>query len=105
MNYFTHYKYFAFLFYHYQHHNYIMSADDITQIITHPSKSKIIMALQTHDAIKSINEFKKRWKIKRNATKFQMISAAKLSPLPITINNTDTSFILQGNSIYHRSDH
>lgn len=57
------------------------------------------MALQTHDAIKSINEFKKRWKIKRNATKFQIIAAAKLSPLPITINNTDTSFILQGNYI------
>ncbi|ROT69814.1 putative RNA-directed DNA polymerase from transposon X-element [Penaeus vannamei] len=46
--------------------NYTAYADDITQIISHPSKSKNIMKAATQTAINTINTYENKWKIQTN---------------------------------------
>ena len=48
----------------------IMYADDITQIITYPGKSRMFMTRKTEREISKINSYETKWKIKTNATKF-----------------------------------
>lgn len=66
---------------------YIMYADDITQVVNYPGKSTGIMARHTAAAINSINTFEKQWKIKTNIQKFKTIPIAKHKPAPLTIDN------------------
>ena len=47
-----------------------MYADDITQVITSPSKSKMIMKLKVEREIERINKFERKWKIKTSEEKF-----------------------------------
>ncbi|XP_069989444.1 uncharacterized protein [Penaeus vannamei] len=47
--------------------NYVMYADDITQIITHPSPRANFIKLATNKAINKINKFEGEWKIKTNS--------------------------------------
>ena len=47
-----------------------MYADDITQIITSPSKSKNIMKLKVQREIERINKFERKWTIKTSEEKF-----------------------------------
>lgn len=62
-------------------------ADDVTQVITYPGKSKEMMRLRTTRAIKAINDYENKWKIKTNLSKFQIIHISKLNPPPIEIDN------------------
>ena len=72
--------------------NYIQYADDITQIISHPTKSKQIMKLATQRAITHINTYERDWKIQTNTQKFTIIPAARCNPPLITINGTDLPY-------------
>ena len=69
--------------------NYTLYADDITQTITHPSKSHNMLRAKTMTAIARINHYEKKWKIKTNPDKFQLISIQHqlTTPKPITMNN------------------
>lgn len=67
---------------------YTAYADDVTQVVTHHGKSKEFLKRKTERAINELNSFEKKWKIKTNNTKFQIIHVSKKSPLPIVINNT-----------------
>ena len=51
--------------------DYVMYADDLTQIITYPSKN--LLAHHTARAIEAINVFERRWKIETNMGKFTTI--------------------------------
>ena len=62
-------------------------ADDITQIIMYPGKGKQMLALNTRREIERINEYEKKWKIKTNKNKFQLLSISKTKPPEIRINN------------------
>ena len=76
--------------------NYISYADDITQLITHPTKSKQYMKLATQTAITNINTYETKWKIKTNMHKFHILPAARKHPPLITINNTDIPYSYTG---------
>ena len=63
-----------------------MHADDITQIITYPGKSKRMIAKKVENEIIKINGYEKKWKIKTNTNKFTIIPIAMQNPHPISIN-------------------
>ena len=54
----------------------IQYADDITQIITYPGKSRNFMAIRAANEINKINEYERKWKIKTNKQKFKIIPIA-----------------------------
>ena len=54
----------------------VMYADDITQIISYPSKSKKMLAKRTEKEINNINKFEYKWKIKTNMQKFILLPIA-----------------------------
>lgn len=75
----------------------IMYADDITQIIVHPSKSRKIMAKRVESEIKKINTFEEKWKIKTNQNKFKIIPLATSKNEPININGQILPYATEGN--------
>jgi len=86
------------------HSNYFSYADDVTQIISHPSKSQHIMKLTTQRAIQNINTFEHHWKIQTNMNKFKLIHIARRYSQPITINNTHIPYSNRGNILgFHLS--
>jgi len=86
------------------YNNYSSYADDITQIISHPSKSQHIMKLTTQRAIQNINTFEHHWKIQTNMNKFKLIHIARRYSQPITINNTHIPYSNRGNILgFHLS--
>lgn len=74
------------------HCKYLTYADDVTQIITYPGKSKQFLQLYTERAITSLNEYERKWKIRTNHNKFQILHISKQRPLPITINNRNINY-------------
>lgn len=66
--------------------NYIQYADDITQIVRYPGKSKEFLRRKTIRAIEEVNTYEKKWKITTNQSKFQILHVSKNKPLPIEIN-------------------
>ena len=57
--------------------DYIAYADDITQIIPHRTKSAARRSLHTARAIKTIDDFEYKWKIKTNKDKFKVVSIGR----------------------------
>ncbi len=66
-----------------------MYADDVTQIITSASKSKLMIKLKVERNIESINKFERKWKIKTSEEKFQIIPIAQLKTKKIIVNNKE----------------
>ncbi len=56
----------------------VQFADDITQIIMSPSKSKDVTINITKRAILAMNEYERKWKIKTNIRKFKVIPLSKV---------------------------
>ena len=75
---------------------YVAYADDITQIITYPGKSRNMMARVTARAIESINEFEKKWKIATNMTKFQVIPLARTALAPLIVEGEQIEYSNKG---------
>lgn len=72
--------------------DYIQYADDITQIITYPGKSKQFMKLRTERAIHELNSYENRNKIQTNQSKFQILHASKHNPPATEVNNREIAF-------------
>ncbi|XP_063597039.1 uncharacterized protein LOC134773596 [Penaeus indicus] len=74
--------------------NYISYADDITQIITHPSKSQHFMKqkelYRTSTSLSTTGKY-------RQTNKFKLIPIARKKSQPITINNTNIPYPNTGN--------
>ena len=68
----------------------IQYADDITQIISYPGKSRAFMANRVKKEIEKINNFEMKWKIKTNNSKFKII--------PIAVKKKD-NIVINGNPI------
>ncbi len=68
-------------------------ADDISQVITTPSKSKNVMKLKAEREIERINKFKRTWKIKTSEGKSNIIPIAqyKIRQLATNGKNINTS--------------
>lgn len=71
------------------YHSY---ADDVTQIIRQPGKSKAMLKRKTERAITELNNYEKQWKIKTNPTKFQILHISKINPPPIEINGINIPY-------------
>ena len=69
-----------------------MYADDITQIIGYPGKSRNMINRQTERAITTINTFEEKWKIKTNINKFTPIHIGVRQTIPLIINNEEIEF-------------
>lgn len=65
----------------------IIYADDITQVISTPSKSLALHAAATRRAIDNIDSFEKKWRIKTNKTKFTIVRIGRHNHQPILIDN------------------
>ena len=63
-----------------------MYADDVTQVITSPSKSKLMMKIEVEREIERISKFERKWKIKTSEEKFKIIPIAQLKTKKITVN-------------------
>ncbi len=55
----------------------VMYADDNTQVITSPSKSKPMMKLKVEREIERTNKFERKWKIQTSKEKFKIIPNAQ----------------------------
>ena len=75
----------------------IMYADDVTQIITHPSKSRNFMVNKIQKEINTINTYEKKWKIKTNMSKFKVIPLAIRKTKPIHIEGNLIQYSNEGN--------
>lgn len=78
------------------HSEYIMFADDTTQIVTYKGKSEKIMASHTARAIKKINDYEKKWKIKTSVNKFKIIPMAKKKLEPVVVDGDLYSYAKEG---------
>lgn len=65
---------------------YITFADDVTQIVSYPGKSKELLAMHTRNAIENINKYENKWKIQTNKTKFTIIPIGRNISAPIIID-------------------
>ena len=70
----------------------VLFADDISQIIEYPHRSKKALAIRTRREIERVNKFEKEWKIKTNNSKFKILSISKVKPEPVVINNREIAF-------------
>ncbi len=66
-----------------------MYANDVTQIITSPRKSKLMIKLKVERHIERINRFERKWKIKTSEEKFQIIPIAQLKTKKIIVSNKE----------------
>ena len=65
----------------------IVFADDCTQLVTDPGKSKRFLARKTEREIEKLNLYEKQWKISTNKNKFQIISVSATKPATIMVDN------------------
>ena len=65
----------------------ISYADDITQIILQPGKSRQMLARRIEREATIVNNFEHKWKIKTNTTKFNILPIAIKKTSPVTLNN------------------
>lgn len=68
-----------------------MYADDITQIISHPSPQNQFIKLATDRAIGTINKFEET-----NKNKFLIIPAAKTNPGNLNLQNINVDYVKTG---------
>lgn len=76
---------------------YVVFADDVTQIVTYPGKSKQLLALHTKNAIEKINTYEKKWKIQTNINKFTIIPIGRTASEPVIINGDIYPYSTEGN--------
>ena len=67
-------------------------ADDNTQVIMYPLRSKEILAARTISEIKRINDYEEKWKIKTNKAKFQLLSISATKPNEIVMEQQRIPF-------------
>ena len=70
----------------------VIFADDVTQIVEYRGIDREQLAVQSEKEIVKANEFKNLWKIKTNATKFEMISISKTQSYLISVSNNNMQF-------------
>ena len=67
-------------------------ADDNTQVIMYPLKSKEILAARTTMEIERINAYENKWKIKTNKVKFQLLSISATKPNDVIVDRQRIPF-------------
>ena len=70
----------------------VIFADDVTQVIIHEGTDREELAIQTEREIVRVNDYERKWKIKTNKNKFKMISASKILPAQIRVDDEIMNF-------------
>ncbi len=70
----------------------IQYADDITQIIIQPGKSRHMLARKIEREIKHISNYENKWKIKTNTSKFTLLPIAIKKTTPVTIDGENIPY-------------
>ena len=65
----------------------IQYADDITQVVHHPGRSRAMLNARTGREIARINTYEADWRIRTNLTKFAVIPLATLHPEPLLVDD------------------
>jgi len=78
--------------------DYIAYADDITQIITEQNSHRYL-ARRTKKAIQQVNDYEKKWRIKTNIKKFQVIKINRRLSEPIKIGNDTLEYSTKGTAL------
>ena len=68
-------------------------ADDLTQIITYPTGSFRMLASYTQRAIQRMNAYEKRWKIKTNQEKFNIIYMFRIKRNTVSCIHTEDGLL------------
>lgn len=76
--------------------NYIVYANDSTQMISHPSLCKQFLRLATDRVIAEINNFKETWKIKTNKNNVLIIPITRTKPGNPNLQNANILFAKEG---------
>ncbi len=63
----------------------VMYAEDVTQVITSPSKPKLMIKVKVERDIERISKFERQWKIETSEEKFQIIPIAQLKKILLII--------------------
>ncbi len=74
----------------------IMYADDITQVITSPSRSNSMMKLKVEREIERINKLERKWKIQTSEEKFKIIALAQHKTQKINVNGKEIQTCTSG---------
>ena len=74
----------------------VLFADDLTQIIIYNEKSRTEMALKTQREIEKYNEYEKKWRIRTNLRKFQVIPISITKPEDLSIQQEPVEYKTQG---------
>ena len=77
-------------------------ADDISQIITYPGKSRNMMARRAEREISQINNYEHKWKIKTNINKFKIIAMAQKKIEDIMVDNERIEYKREGTILGQR---
>ena len=71
-------------------------ADDITQVIISPSKSKAMMKMKVEREIERINKYERTWKIQTSEEKFKIIPIAQYKMKNIKVNGKEIQTCKEG---------
>lgn len=74
----------------------MLFADDITQVITSPSKSKEMMKRKVEREIERISKYERAWKIQTSEEKFKIIPIAQYKTKKITVNGREIETCSKG---------
>ena len=70
----------------------ITYADDVTQIITQPGRSRNMLAKKIEREAKLVSDYENKWKIKTNTSKFTLLPIAMKKTAPVTLNNNNIEY-------------
>ena len=65
----------------------IQYADDVSQLVVHPGRSKTILNARTSRDIARVNAHEARWRIKTSIEKFTVVPVATHTPAPLIVDD------------------
>ena len=77
----------------------VVFADDVTQVIVEPNRSKQFLANKTEREIERINDYEAKWKIKTSTQKFQLLSVSKIKPNAVFADGEEIQFTRQAKTL------
>lgn len=75
---------------------YVAFADDVTQIVAYPGKSRELLSVHTKNAIENINNYEKKWKIQTNANKFKIIPIGRTTSATVIADRNIYEYAAEG---------
>ena len=74
----------------------VQYADDVTQLVHHPSRSSRMLNSKTGREIARVNTYEAEWRIRTNMTKFTVIPIASRNPAPLLVDEDPVDFRPRG---------